>query len=121
MPGLNRNTICRLLGEIKLVAADSSLTGSLSRGAHVLVDVYNKCLNALEELGDPDVKSLFPKLVPGTAGMDEVGAAAALLRRYVSAATGEEDEDDEFGENGDEDDEEDEHWNDDEEDDDDER
>lgn len=83
MTELSPATIYSLLREVRSVAMHASLTGSLKGGARILVEMYNRCLEALVEQGDARVKSLFPALLPESTKIDEVGAAAALLSRYV--------------------------------------
>lgn len=83
MAELSRETMYNLLREVKSVAQYASLTGALKRGARVLVETYNQCLEALAEQGDPVAKTLFRPLSPETASIDDVGVAAALLCGYL--------------------------------------
>lgn len=80
----DRTALYLMLREIKSIASHASLTGSLEGSTKFLVDVYNRCLNAIAE-SDPHVKNLFPSLAPDTADMDTLGAAAALLHKYMTA------------------------------------
>lgn len=82
---MKRETMYNLLREIKEVAMEASLTGSLAEGIGVMVEVYNRCLDTLAQQGDALVKSLFPVL-SSRAHVDEVGVAAALLSRYIKPA-----------------------------------
>lgn len=84
MTELNRETVYGLLREIRSVAYEASLTGSLKKGGRVLVDVYNRCLAAISQ-SDPLASELFPQLTAETS-IDEIGVAAALLSRYVRPA-----------------------------------
>jgi len=83
MTEMNRDTMFALLCEIRKVAMEASMMGAMKKGSGVLVDVYNRCLDALTEQGDTLVKTLFPTLDRNAANIDEVGAAAALLSSYV--------------------------------------
>ncbi|HBK85433.1 MAG TPA: hypothetical protein DDZ53_05320 [Firmicutes bacterium] len=79
----SRKLIARLLTEVKRIAGNASLTGSLEDGKQVLINTYNKCLEALQSLPDADLAQvrelgIFAEL-PRNASIDEVGVAAGLL------------------------------------------
>lgn len=82
MAELDKLTIANLLLEIKRVASHASLTGSLRKGAPLMADVYNKCLDAVTASGDELARTIFPRLERETS-IDEVGTAAALLAGYL--------------------------------------
>jgi hypothetical protein len=77
------DTIYALLKEIKAVAMNASLTGALEDSSRALAEMYNRCVDTLEEQGDRLVGSLFPQLDPDEANMDEIGALASLLAQYL--------------------------------------
>ncbi len=62
---------------------EGSLTGGLKRGSRILTAMYNRCVTALKEQGDPLAEQFFPPLPEETTTIDEVGAAAALLYGYL--------------------------------------
>jgi hypothetical protein len=104
MTELNRETMAALLDEIKELAADASLMGTLKHGIRPLVDVYNRCVTTMAKHGDEMVSELFPTLDPAATNMDEVGAYAALLMRYLRPRNPRRDDDDDDEELEDEDD-----------------
>lgn len=72
-----------LLSEIKQIARHASLTGSMKKGTRPMVEVYNKCLEALQAEGDTEALAIFQPLVAENTNIDEVGAYAAMLARYI--------------------------------------
>lgn len=90
MNPIDKETMANLLLGIKQIAMEASLTRTpIKQGVRVMADVYNRCLNALKEQGDPLVMELFPTLSPETASVDEAGVAAGLLYRYIRPARSE--------------------------------
>jgi hypothetical protein len=83
MTQLEKQSMYKLLREIKKIAFDASLTGGFRKGAPTLVTTYNKCLKTLTDKGDTTAEALFSPL-PETATVDEVGVAAALLASYIA-------------------------------------
>lgn len=110
MTAMDRQLLTKMSKELRDVAMEASLTGSLKKGSRILVGMYNRCVEALKAQNDSLVDQLFPTLPEGSTTIDEVGAAAALLYGYLRPARGgrrrdDEDEDDD----ADAEDEEDEH------------
>ncbi|MFC4619554.1 hypothetical protein ACFO4N_12605 [Camelliibacillus cellulosilyticus] len=81
---LSQETVFSMLREIKSIAMQSSLTGGLSKGSRILIDVYNRCLASIGE-EDPNAQKLFSPLPTESeaVSMDEIGTAAALLSSYL--------------------------------------
>jgi len=96
---VKRETMVALLAEIKHMARHASLTGSMKKSTRPMVEVYNKCLEALVAEGDAEVSAIFQPLVAESTTVDEVGAYAAMLARYIQPQrserhlVGEDDED----------------------------
>ncbi|MDF2628470.1 MAG: hypothetical protein K0R39_2301 [Symbiobacteriaceae bacterium] len=72
-----------MLREIKHLASHASLTQSMKRGTRPMVEVYNKCLAAVQASGETEVVEFFQPLDPEKTNVDEVGTYAALLARYL--------------------------------------
>lgn len=83
MPEVAKETVYSVLREIKRVAMEGSLTGTLQGGTQLLAASYNRCLEILVGGGDALVSELFQPLSPQSTSVDEVGVAAALLLGYL--------------------------------------
>jgi hypothetical protein len=81
MAEFSADKIYGILVEIKKMASTASLTGSMGKGTPMLIDMFNKCLRAIESKDDT-AGAIFSEL-PETTSVDEVGVAAALLSGYI--------------------------------------
>gem|GEM_PF-7063599 len=48
-----------------------------------MAEMYNRCLESIEEHQDGEIKEVFPELHPDEVSADEVGVAAALLVAFL--------------------------------------
>ena len=79
---VNMRQARRLLHALSDLARESSLTGSLKKGARAGVRQYNGLLNHLSETGAvPD--GLFMHLDEDEDSFDELGVACILLNAYL--------------------------------------
>ena len=79
---VNMKQARRLLRAITDLARESSMTGSLQKGARAGVRQYNGLINHLTETGAlPD--GLFAGLDEDEDSFDELGVACALLSAYI--------------------------------------
>lgn len=78
---MSKDRIYFMLREIKSIAMEASLTGSMKKGSKTLAKMYNRCLEALSE-SDPSISTLFEPLNEDVS-VDEIGVSAALLSRYM--------------------------------------
>ena len=71
----------RLLDNLKEIAGEASLTGSLSGGARTAVQQYNAIVRRMEQIGEVPAQ-YFPALAED-AKFDEVGVVASQLAAYI--------------------------------------
>lgn len=79
---VNMKQAKRLLRAITDLARESSMTGSLEKGAKTAVRSYNGLLNHLSETGAVP-EGLFMRLDEDEDRMDDLGVACALLGAYI--------------------------------------
>ena len=79
---VNMKQAKRLLRAITDLARESSMTGSLEKGAKIAVRSYNGLLNHLSETGAVP-EDLFAHLDEDEDRMDDLGVACALLNAYL--------------------------------------
>ena len=79
---LNMKQAKRLLRALSDLARESSLTGSLEKGARAGVRQYNGLLNHLSETGAVP-EGLFSHLDEDEDKFDELGVACILLNAYL--------------------------------------
>ncbi len=80
---VNIKQVRRLLRAITDLARESSMTGSLDKGAKIAIRQYNGLLNHLSETGAvPEDLFAFARL-DEDEGFDELGVACTLLNAYI--------------------------------------
>ncbi len=79
---VNMKQAKRLLHALSDLARESSLTGSLKKGARAGVRQYNGLLNHLSETGAVP-EGLFTDLDEDEDSFDELGVACVLLNAYL--------------------------------------
>lgn len=84
---VNMKQAKRLLRALSDLARESSLTGSLQKGARAGVRQYNGLLNHLSETGAVP-EGLFSHLNEDEDSFDELGVACILLNAYLDEDDG---------------------------------